>query len=107
MSAARFGSPLNNSAGSWSSVGALLFFRDAMSLYISVFDGSSVSISKSVSASSMCVWSFGSGQFKTSAKCSLKLSSCSFSDVMRLLLFVFYRHVCFSPFSTQLFSNLI
>ncbi len=84
MSAARFGSPLNNSAGSWSSPGALLLLRDAMALHISVFDGPSVSISISVSASRMCACPFGSGRFKTSEKFSFHHSSCSFSDEMRL-----------------------
>lgn len=84
MSAARFGSALNNSAISWSSPGALLLLRDAMALHISVFDGSSVSISISVSASRMCACPFGSGLFKTSEKFSFHHSSCSFSDEMRL-----------------------
>lgn len=39
MSAAWSGSALNISADSWSYPGALLFFRDAMALHISVFDG--------------------------------------------------------------------
>ena len=34
MSAARFGSALNNSAGSWSFPGALLFLRAVIALYI-------------------------------------------------------------------------
>lgn len=84
MSATRFGF-LNNYAGFWlSSDALLLFFGDAMA---SVFDGSSVSISQSFSASSVFACSFGSGRFMTYAKCPLRLFILLFSDFLRLPLF--------------------
>ena len=85
FSVAVTGSDLNSSAVIWSFPGVLLFLRLLMAACISSFDGTSVHMSISSTASGMSTVVSGSGLLSTSLKCSVHLSSCSFSDVNNAL----------------------